>query len=150
MARVTPGFDNLWSLWEAAQKDMKDLLVFYGEDPAASGPDEFFTIIHSINVNLLKCQKDIERKKAADAKKQQMQEREKEKQDLAASKGHAGGPQPGLAIDDIIASVREGALKPRRAAPGSQGGSPQQPHIMPEALNMLSKLKKTSSKPTVQ
>ncbi|KAF9909163.1 hypothetical protein EC991_009073 [Linnemannia zychae] len=111
------GIQKIVELGQGLEQDLKRLLIFYGEDPVNTKPEDFFGMLVSFSAMLQKSQLENEAmaKKLLNKANQQQQQANKSKVGTAIS---VAGIRDGN-LDDAIRGLRSGLRRNRKDRPMS-------------------------------
>lgn len=113
--KAEPSINELKSLCDSLDEDLKKLLVYYGEEPN-DNPEDFFSIISSFASAIAKARKDLEsaRKKAAANRRNDRRTNGKEDLGLGLSPTvNAGKAMEQGDLDEAIRELRNGVRRKR-------------------------------------
>jgi len=116
--QVEPTIESIREIATNLDNELQQMLIYYGEDPKSTKPEDFFGLIVSFSSSLMKACKENEevRKKAEKERDNALKQANKKPSDaisIASSNDLQGG------FDDAIRELRSG-LKRNRSRPVSK------------------------------
>lgn len=113
------GIQQIMATGQQLEQDLKDLLIFYGEDPANTKPEDFFGMIVSFSSMLQKSQMENEAMAKRLSKSQQLANNKNRRPSEATTGGLSIAAIRDGHMDDAIRGLRSGLRRNRRDRPMS-------------------------------